>query len=187
MGVGAVALGGLACGLVVVLVLGRSLGETSQNALAQTQQCRGVGQLAFEAIGECGKAGADVADDLGLREVDLLHRRRRDADMDHLRAVMAHQERWLLDGVMADRNDQVGLVDGLVHPIPLRQRRRAHVEIGAGIDGPLAHLGIEERNLASPHERRQRLGQLRAACRGAQHHERLLGGHDHGRGAINRR
>src|SRR6202035_5601361 len=97
------------------------------------------------------KAGANVADDLRLREVYLLDRRRRGADMDHLRSIMTHQKRGLLDGVMADRNNQVGLVDRLVNPIPLRQSGRAHIEIGARIDGSLPHLGVEEWNLASPH------------------------------------
>ena len=97
---------------------------------------------------------------------------------------MAHQERGLLDGIMADRNNQIGLVDGLVNPIPFRQRGRAHIEIGARIDGALPHLGVEEWDLASSHERRQRLGELRAARRGAQHDERPTGAHDHGCGAF---
>jgi hypothetical protein len=48
-------------------------------------------------------------------------------------------------------------------------------------------LGVEERNLASSHERRQRFGELRAACRGAQHDERPAGAHDHGSGALDGR
>jgi hypothetical protein len=85
---------------------------------------------------------------------------------------------------MADRNDQVGPVDGLVNPIPFRQRGRADIEIGARIDGALPHLGIEEWNLASSHESRQRLSELRAARRGAQHDERPAGAHDHGCAAL---
>ena len=35
-------------------------------------------------------------------------------------------------GIVANRNNQIGLVNGLVNPIPLRQRGRAHIQIGAG-------------------------------------------------------
>ena len=73
-----------------------------KNPLSQTQQCRGMGELAFQAIGDGREAGANVSHDLRLGEVYLLHRRRRRADMDDLRSTMAHQERRLLDGIMAD-------------------------------------------------------------------------------------
>lgn len=165
----------------------RPLGEAGKDAFAQTQQSLAIGELAFQAIGEGGEARTDIADDLRLREVYLFHRRRRGADMDHLRSITAHQERRLLDGVVADRNDQIGLVDRLMNPIPLRQCGRAHIEIGAGIDRALPHLGVEERNPASPHERRQRLGKMRAARRAAQHDERPAGNHDHGCGALDGR
>ena len=72
--------------------------------------------------------------------------------MDHLRSIGAHQEGRLLDGIVADRNNQVGLIDRLVNPIPLRQRGSAHVEIGARIDCALPHLGVEERNSDPPYE-----------------------------------
>ena len=100
---------------------------------------------------------------------------------------MAHQEGRLLDGVVADRNNQIGLIDGLVNPIPLRQRGRAHIEIGAGTDRALPHLGVEEGNPASSYERRKRLGKMRAARRGAQHDQRPVGSHDHGCGALDGR
>src|ERR1700721_4343093 len=108
-----------------------------------------MGELAFQPIGQASEAGANVSDDLRLRKVYLLHSRRRGADMNDLRSMMAHQERGLLDGIMADRDNQVVLVDGLVNPIPFRQRGRAHIETGARVDGTLPHLSIEERNLAS--------------------------------------
>jgi len=157
-----------------------------QNPLAQAEQRSRVGKLALQAVGQRRKAQADVAEDLGLRKIHLLHRRRRRADMDHLRPVMAHQERRLFDGVVADREDQIGAIDRLVNPVPLRQRCRTHVKIRAGIDGALPHLGIEEWNFRPPHERRQRLGKLRTARGRPQHHERPLGGDDHRRGAFDR-
>ena len=63
-------------------VFGRPLRELRQNLFAQAQQRRGVGQLAFEPACERRKAGADVADDLGLGKIHLFHRRGRDADVD---------------------------------------------------------------------------------------------------------
>ena len=56
------------------------------------------------------RLGPDVAHDLGVREVDLLHVGRRVADMDHLRPALAHDEGRLLDRVVADGDDQVGPV-----------------------------------------------------------------------------
>ena len=107
--------------------------------------------------------------------------------MDNLRSIMAHQEGRLLDGVVADRNNQIGLIDGLVNPIAFRQRSRAHIEVGAGTDRALPHLGVEEWNSASSHERRERLGKMWTARRGAQHDQRPVGSHDHGCGALDGR
>ena len=91
----------------------------------------GVRQLALEPVGQQFQARPDVADHLGMREVDLLDVGRRVADVDHLRPVRPHDERRLLDRVVADRDDQVGLVDRLVDVVALGQRGRAHVEVGA--------------------------------------------------------
>ena len=55
--------------------------------LAQRQQRLGVRELALDPVGEQLEARSDVADDLGMREVDLLDVRRRVADVDHLRAL----------------------------------------------------------------------------------------------------
>ena len=108
-----------------------------------------IGQLAFEPIGQqlrgsaptsptisaCGKYTCSTVAGVA-------------ADMDHLRPVVAHDEGRLLDGVVADRDDEIGLVDRLVDLVALRQRGGAHIEIGAGVDRALAHLGVEERNPA---------------------------------------
>ena len=66
------------------------------------------GSLPFDAVGQQRQARAQVADDLGMREVHLLDVGRRVADVDHLRTLRAHDERRLLDRVVADRQDQVG-------------------------------------------------------------------------------
>jgi len=75
----------------------RAVGKTLDEAVEVYRQT-----LAFQAIGQACEAGANISDDLRLREVYLLHRRRRSADMDDLRSTMTHQERRLLDGIMAD-------------------------------------------------------------------------------------
>ena len=67
-------------------------------------------QLAFELVGQQRERRPDIADDLGVREEHFLDVRRRVADVDHLQAAGAHQERRLLDRVMADRDDQIGMI-----------------------------------------------------------------------------
>jgi hypothetical protein len=58
----------------------------------------------------------------------------------------------LLDRVVADGQDQVGLVDRLVHVVAVGQRGRSHPQLGSAFGGAqtgdrsLAHLGVEERN-----------------------------------------
>ena len=106
--------------------------------------------------------------------------------MDHRRAVPAHEERRLLDGVVADRDDQIGPVDRPMHVVALRQRRRPHVEVGASRDGALAHLGVEERDARPAHEIRQRVDQPGAVAGGADHDQRALGRQDHVGGAVER-
>ena len=105
-------------------------------------------QLALEPIGQKRQARPDIADDLGMREVDLLDVGRRVADMDHLRPALAHDEGRLLDRVVADGDDQVGPVDRPVHVVALGERGGAHVEVGPARDGALAHLRVEERHAA---------------------------------------
>ena len=98
----------------------RAIGEVREDFLAQRQQRGGAWQLALEPVGEQREARPDIADDLGMGKKHLLDRRRHIADMDHLGPVRAHDERRLLDRVVADREDQIGLVDRLVDIVPLR-------------------------------------------------------------------
>ena len=79
--------------------------------IAQGQQGAGVRQLALDPVGQQFQARPDVADHLGMRKVDLFDVGRRVTDVDHLRPALAHDERWLLHRVVADGDDQVGLVD----------------------------------------------------------------------------
>jgi len=96
--------------------------------------------------------------------------------MQHRRSVRTHEERRLLDRVMADRDDEIGPVDRPMDIVAHGQRRGPHVERGAASDRALAHLLIEERDLRPLHERRQRVGEAGPACGGAEHDERPLGG-----------
>ena len=117
---------------------------------------------------------ADVAHHLGLRKVDLLDRRRLVADVDHLRPVVVHDERRLLARVVADGDDQVGLLDGVVHVVALRERGGAHVELGAAGHRALAHLRREVGNARAQDELRQVRGRARPRGRGAEHDQRPL-------------
>ena len=44
---------------------------------------------------------------------------------------LAHQERRLLHGVVADRDDQIGAVDRVMNVVAFRERSGAEIEIGA--------------------------------------------------------
>ena len=122
------------------------IGQMRENLLAQRQERRGVLQLTLQPVCQQRKARSDIADHLGMRRKDLLHRRRHIADMDHFWPTRTHQKGRLLDRVMADGENQVGLVDGLVHVVSLGERRRSHVKVRPAGHRALAHLGIEKRN-----------------------------------------
>ena len=68
-------------------VLGGTLGDPAQNALAQRQQRLRVRNLAFDPVRQKPQRRADIANHLGLREIDLLDIRRLIADMNDLRPV----------------------------------------------------------------------------------------------------
>ena len=123
--------------------------------------CRRAARSSAEASGRSPssrsassvEARADVADDRGVREVDLLHVGRGVADVDDRRAARAHEERRLLDRVVPDRQDEVGLVDGLVHVVALGEGCGAHPQVDRLSERPpgdhaLAHLRGEERDAA---------------------------------------
>ena len=162
------------------------------DVLAQRDQRAGVRQLALDAIGQQGQARPEIADDLGMREVHLLHVGRRVADVDHLRSLRAHDEGGLLDRVVANGQDQVGPVDRLVHVVAVGQRGRSHPQLGSAFGGAqtgdrsLAHLRVEERNADAANEIRQLAGEPGAAGRSAEHHQRPLGSHQQVRGPVER-
>ena len=144
--------------------LGRAVADAAAGCSSRSgSSAEAVVQPALEPVGQQRQARADIADHLGMREVDLLDIGRREADMDHLRPARAHEEGRLLDRVVADGDDQVGAVDRLVHVVPLRQRGRAHDRDScAAGHRALAHLGVEERNPGAPDELGQPGGQAAA-------------------------
>ena len=133
-----------------------------------------LGSSILKAIGEQRQAGADVADEFGLRKVHFLDRRRQIADVQHRRPVCAHEEGRLLHRVVADGDNQIRTVDRAMDIVALRQRGGAHIEVRTAGDGALPHLRVEERNLHPPDELRQSVGKPRPARRGAQHDQRPL-------------
>src|SRR5262249_34976839 len=100
-------------------VLLRTVGEALKDSLAQVQQGRCVRKPALETVREQCEARAHVPDYLRLGKIDLLAGRRGCADVDDLRPPCSLQEWRLLDGVMPDRDDQVGLIDRPMHPVSL--------------------------------------------------------------------
>ena len=68
-------------------VLGGAGGNPAQDAVAERQQRLRVRDLAFDAVSQEPQRGTMIADDLGLREIDLFDMRRLVADMDDLRPV----------------------------------------------------------------------------------------------------
>ena len=111
---------------------------------------------------------------------DLLDGCRDVADIGDLRSsAVAHQERRLLDGVVPDREDEIGALDRVVNVVALRQRSGAEIELGNAGHRALAHLGIEEGDLRAADEVGQGLHQPRPVAGGADHHQRTFGGEDH--------
>jgi hypothetical protein len=86
----------------------------------------------------------DVADHLDLREIDRVDRGGVGRDVDDLGAAALHEERRLLDHVVADIDDHIRGLDRLVAEIAGRERRAAQ-EFGMGlVDHALAELGGDE-------------------------------------------
>ena len=70
------------------------------------------GRLGHDVFLDLPDGVGDVAHHFDLREIDRVHFRRAEGDMDHLRAAPAHEEGRLFDHVMADIDDHVGGGDG---------------------------------------------------------------------------
>ena len=131
----------------------------------ERQQRARARQLAFETVGQQREARTDIADKLRMREEHLFDRGRQIAHMQNRRSAGAHQKGRLFDGIVPDRDDQIGALDRIMHIVALRQRRGAHVELGSAGDGAFAHLRTEERDLQTPTKSDKASAQARPARR----------------------
>ena len=87
----------------------------------------------------------NVADDLVVRKVDLVHLRAGKVDVDHARrAAAAHHERRLFDDVMADVDDDVSGLDGAVEVVLGGEGGGADEERVRFVDDAFAHLRVDE-------------------------------------------
>lgn len=138
-------------------------------------------RVSLEVVCEGQHVGADISDELGIGIEHLFDVGGQESDMHQPAGAtgLIHQERRLLDGVVADGDDQIRLVDGIVHVVPLGERRSSHVEVRAAGHCALAHLGIEERNAGPPDELRQGIDEAGAIARGTDHDERPARCADH--------
>ena len=150
------------------------------------EQRAGIVQSPFDTISQQFQARPDIANHLALRKVDSLHVGGRITDVDHLRALRAHDERRLLDRIVPDGDDQVGAINGLMHVVTFAERGRAHIELAAPGNGSLAHLGREEWNLRAADEASDSCRAPRTRCGGAEHDQWPLGFQDHLGGTIER-
>src|SRR5260370_33128239 len=110
-----------------------------------------------------------------MREEYFFHRSRDIADMNDLRAFWAHDEWRFLDGVMTNRNNQVGPVNRLVDVVTFGKSRCSHVKIGSAVHCALAHLGIKKGNPHPPNEVGEHISEAWPTGRGAQHDQRKSG------------
>ena len=163
-----------------------TVGDTVQNTFAKAQQRAGIMQPPFDTISQQFKAWPDISDYLALWKVDEFDVGRRIADMDDLRALRAHDEGRLLDGVVPDGDDQVGAVNRLMHIIALAERGRAHVQIAAAGNGSFAHLGREIWNFRAAHEAADSCRAAWTRRGSAEHDQWPLGFQDHLGGTIER-
>src|SRR5690606_18984676 len=82
------------------------------------------------------------------------------------------EERRLLDDIVADVDDQVGVVDRTVQEVVIRQRGAAQIQRMLFIDDALAHLCREERDGVLGEELAERLRRGLAVRGGADHQQR---------------
>jgi hypothetical protein len=139
-----------------------------------------------QPVGQRRQRRPDITQQLGMREEHFLDVGRRISHVKHLRPFRSHQERRLLDRVVADRDDQVSAIDRPMHVVAFRQRRGAHVQLRAAGDRALSHLRVEERNPDTLHEVRQLLHQPRTVSGPADHDQRPLRLEDHLRRTLDR-
>src|SRR6202008_1740280 len=79
-------------------------------------------------------------------EKHFLYGRRQITDMNDCRTVGPHEKGRFLNRVVANRQDQIGLGDGLVDIIAFRKSNRPYVKVSATRGSAFTHLRREEGN-----------------------------------------
>lgn len=91
----------------------------------------------------------DIADDLVIRRIHIVEGGRVEIDVNHLGALVGDDVRRLLDDVIPDRKDQIGLPYGIVDVIVFGQCSRSKALIEPFIDHSFPHLRAEKRDVVS--------------------------------------
>ncbi|MCY1284104.1 hypothetical protein D9M70_329980 [compost metagenome] len=154
-----------------------AFGDLGLVGLADRQQAgevpvRGVG----ERLADLPDGVGDVAHHLDLREVHRVDLGGTEVHVDHLGAAADHEERRLLDHVVADVDDQVGRFQRAVHEVAGRQRGVAEEARVALVHHALAHLGGDEGNAGAVDQLLEDLGGHLAVGPGADHQDRAARG-----------
>jgi len=128
----------------IVSALGNMLEDLRSDLLEVNRVVR---KFPVQLAGQSGHAVCNVADHLDLRKIDLVDVGHVEINMHDLWSSRAHDERWFLRGVVADRDDQIRAFDRQMDVVAFRQRRRADKQFGIAVDRAFSHLRIEKRNL----------------------------------------
>ena len=105
--------------------------------------------------------------------------------MDHLSAAGTHKERRLFDHVMADIDDQVGLMNGAVDEVAIGQRGVTDKVRAVLINHALAHLLGHHRDAELVDKGMNHFGGELAVGGGAKQQQRLACGADRLHGLAN--
>lgn len=118
----------------------------------------------------------DVAHHFDLREIHRVHLGGTEVHVDHLGTAANHEERRLLDHVVADVDDQVGRLHRAMHEVAGGQRGVAEEARVTLVDHALAHLGGDEGNAGLVDQLLEDLGGHLAVGPGADHQDRAARG-----------
>ena len=76
-------------------------------------------QASLDAVCQQFEAWTHISHDLALRKIHSLYVRRGVAYVDDLRTFRTHYEWRLLDRIVPDSDDQIGLINGFVNVVAL--------------------------------------------------------------------
>ncbi len=99
----------------------------------------------------------NIADNLEVREVDVVDGCGRKVYVNDLGSILAHDERRFLNNVVTNVDDEVGVLDRTMRNVSRRKRRTADVLRVTLVDDALAHLCCKESNAGLVDKRSQHL------------------------------